>query len=124
MTATSAPFTVTVVDNCLLTVTAQTNPAVYKYSATPASFVLNPFTVTPAGCPITYACNKPAGSPINFCTAPGSTFSTATGGFTFMTQDAITYPPGAYTIEVVVTSGASSFTTSFVLTLAYPPLTL
>ena len=65
-----------------------------------------------------------AGETIDFCIAPGSTFGVTTGDFTFMSQDAQTYPPGTYTIEVVVTAGIDSQIASFQLTLTYPSFTL
>jgi len=66
----------------------------------------------------------PAGALINFCAAPGSTFDPNTGNFSFMSQDAITYPPGRYTIEVHVAAGNAVQVAPFQLELVYPALTL
>ena len=121
----SFPLTIGNPVTCSVTDAAQTNPATYSYTATPATFVFNPFTVTPTSCSTTYTCQKPAAESVNFCTATGFTFSSTNGGFTFVTQDATTYPPGTYTINVVAQVGSETpITKTITLTLAYPPFTL
>jgi hypothetical protein len=107
---------------------SQTNPAVYKYAQTPLSFVLTPYTIAPANCVPTYACQMAAGSTINICAVNNgssvSTFNTATASYTLVTQDAQTYPPGVYNVEVVITVGNQQKTASFQVTLDYPPYSL
>jgi hypothetical protein len=69
-----------------------------------------------------------AGSTINICAVNNgssvSTFNTATGGYTLVTQDAQTYPPGVYNVEIVITVGNQQKTASFQVTLDYPPYSL
>jgi len=107
----------------------QTNPATYYYSTTPAAFTVTAYTIAPVSCVPTYACQMAAGSAVDLCSAnnPGvstSTFNTATGDYTLMTIDPVSYPPGTYTIQIVVSVGDQTQTASFALTLTLPPLVL
>lgn len=102
---------------------SQTNPLVYRYESTPARFTFTPYTILPYNCAISYSCSS---RPIDLCaTNDGSTtFDPTTAAFTFMSQDAIAYPPGVYSFAIVVTAGSASQLASFQLTIAYPPLVL
>ena len=102
---------------------SQTNPPIYRYETTLARFTFTPYTIVPINCAISYSCSS---HPIDLCVASdgSSTFDPNTAAFTFMSQDAITYPPGVYTFAIVVTAGSASQTASFQLTIEYPPLVL
>jgi hypothetical protein len=104
---------------------SQTDPSVYQYSLSPASFSFTPFTIAPAICVPSYSCTS---VPINLCAVNSgssqSTFSTTSGDFTFVSQDAAMFPPGQYLFTISVTAGDQTKTAGFTLTIQYPPLVL
>ena len=87
----------------------------YEYTGnTPAiEFTMNPFTVQPAACAVTYSCALLAGSPrTDICSiTDGSTvgtFDPTTGNFQFQSINPSGYPIGIYQFEITGTVGDKS----------------
>ena len=124
-TYTSAPSvtgssTIEFVDPCLnpftFQSTAQTAPAPDKYTGNAITFTLNPFTITPDYCEVSYACDsitfedQPTSSiSCNDLTLDGLLFGQtgAGGSLTYLIGSTEylsgNYPPGTYTVTVIGT---------------------
>jgi hypothetical protein len=53
-----------------------------------------------------------------------STFNTSTGDYTFVSQDAMNYPPDNYVFTISIVAGDQTQTATFTLTLQYPTFAL
>ena len=96
----------------------------YFYDGSDYTFVLNPPTVTPSFCEVTYTCSLTADSPrTDLCnlSAAGASgiFDAATGGYVFSANDRDVVPTGIYTFEITasVGSGTKTAKSTFLLNL-------
>ena len=85
----------------------------YFYDGSDYTFVLNPPTVTPSFCQITYSCTMAAGSPrTDLCdlstTGVSAVFDSVTGGYVFSTDDPDEIPSGIYTFVITASAGGGS----------------
>ncbi len=131
---------ITFLDPCIdpiLASTAQNGPAADKYTGSAITYTLNPFTITPAFCEISYSCDSVArqdGATSNIgcsdLTSAGTLFGkTGAGGslaYSFDSTKYLTenYAPGIYVVTVRGTAVKSdpsiSDTATYTFTLVDP----
>ena len=86
-------------ENLLITAPA-TTPTVddYRYTGQEISFTFDEFTISTAGCPVTYTCETVSDASIDLCSISwsltNSDFDSATRTWTFSSFDPIELPEG------------------------------